>query len=172
MKPDRFLAAILIGIALLGILAVVFYFVRQGGGAYSNDTSPQGVVQNYLLALNRNDFSRAYQYLAQRSQMPSQTQFQQYFLSFYTNLSDFSVQVGATYISGDQASVVLVLIQTGSSPFGSSSRLQQPASLVRQEGEWKILQMPYPFWDYSWGQEVPAGKPPPQQTVPVVPATP
>lgn len=159
MKSDRFLTSILVGIAVLAVLAVVLFFVRQGGQAYTGDNSPQGVVQDYLLAVSQDNFDLAYQSLAQMSPMPTLAQFQQYFLNSRQSTAGVSVQVGETSVAGDQASVMMVFIQPDSSPFGTASHLQQMASLTRQNGAWKITQMPYPFWDYSWAQPIPAGKP-------------
>ena len=168
MKSDRFLTSILIGIAVLAVLAVVFFFVRQGGQTYTGDTSPQGVVQNYLLAVSQDNFDLAYQGLAQMSPMPTLAQFQQYFLNSRQSIPNISVQIGETSLAGDQASVMMVFIQPDSSPFGTASRMPQTASLVRENGAWKITQMPYPYWDFNWIQANPTADP----ARPVTPPTP
>jgi len=168
MKSDRFLTSILIGIAALAVLAVVFFFARQGGQAYTSDTSPQGVVQNYLLAVNQDNFDLAYQSLAQMSPMPTLAQFQQYFLNSRQSIANISIQIGETGLAGDQASVMMVFIQPDSSPFGTASHFQQTASLVRENGTWKITQMPYPYWDFNWIQANPTEKP----VRPLTPPTP
>jgi len=167
MKSDRFLIFILAGIGILAALAVVIYFNRLGNQAYSSENTPQGVVQNYIIAVSKENSDLAYQYLAQTPTKPTQERFQQYFLNFRTSISEISVQIGETTLAGDQASVALIFIQPDSSPFGTSYRQEQTASLIRVNGVWKITQMPFPFWDYGWSQNVPAGKPP--QTIPVYP---
>ncbi len=168
MKADRFLIFILAGIGLLATLAVAIYFFRQGSQGFTSDATPQGVVQNYLVAVGQENYDLAYQYLAQIPEKPSRQQFQQYFLNFNQSMADTSVQVGETNVTGSQASVALVFLRADSGAFGSVSRQPQAASLVLEDGAWKISQFPYPFWDYSWGQALPAVKPPP----PAVPAYP
>jgi hypothetical protein len=171
MKLDRFLTSILAGIGVLVVVALVFFFVRQGGQAYTTDDTPSGVVHNYMLALSRNDFERAYTYLVQRDPKPTLDQFRQSYLNSRQNIADVSVQLGETTESGDIATVVLYMIYSSGNPFNSSNRNQQNATLARQGSAWKITEMPYPFWDYSWYQQVPPGKSPltPAQPVPATP---
>jgi hypothetical protein len=62
-NTDRFLIGIVTGVILL----VVFSFVislRQPQPDYQPEETPEGVVQNYLLALKRADYERAYGYLS------------------------------------------------------------------------------------------------------------
>ena len=55
MKNDRFLVGIISFIGLLMVLAVVLFFVRQEPQDYGPEDSPQGVVRNYVLALQGGD---------------------------------------------------------------------------------------------------------------------
>ena len=71
-------------------------------------------------------------------------------------------------IAGDQASVMMVFIQPDSSPFGTASRMPQTASLVRENGAWKITQMPYPYWDFNWIQANPTADPARPVTPPTI----
>ena len=64
MKQDRFLIAILAGIGLLVVAAFVLFFVRQSNLNYVSDDTPEGVVQNFVLALHKGDYEKAYAYLA------------------------------------------------------------------------------------------------------------
>jgi hypothetical protein len=169
MKPDRFLTSILAGIGVLVVVALAFFFLRQGGQAYTNDDSPTGVIHNYMLALSRNDFERAYPYLVQRDPMPTLDQFRQSYLNTKQNIADVSVQVGESVITRDTATVMLSLIYSSGNPFNSSNRQEQNATLIRQGGAWKISEMPYPFWDYNWYQQVPQGKFVPAVPAPVTP---
>ena len=57
MKNDRFLLGILIGIGLLVALALGLYFLRQEQPAYVNDETPEGVVHNYVTAVQLGDYS-------------------------------------------------------------------------------------------------------------------
>lgn len=168
MKADRFLTFILAGIVLLAAFAVAIYFIQQGSQVIASDTTPQGVVQNYLIAVGQDNYDLAYQYLAQIPNRPSQQQFQQYFFNFKQTMADTSIQVGEVTVAGSQASVTLVFLRADSGIFGSVSRQPQMASLVLQDGVWKISQFPFPFWDFAWGQAAATEKPPPE----AIPANP
>jgi hypothetical protein len=64
MKQDRFLTGILIGIAVLVVIALVVFFLRQNSQSYISEESPEGVVHNYVLAVLNDDYEKAYDYLA------------------------------------------------------------------------------------------------------------
>ena len=52
MKQDRFLTGILIGIAVLVVIALAVFFLRQDNLVYAAEDTPAGVVQNYVVALH------------------------------------------------------------------------------------------------------------------------
>ena len=66
MKQDRFLLIILIFILLLTATAVGVYLFRQGEQTYLADTTPENIVRNYVLALQKQDYQRAYSYLQKK----------------------------------------------------------------------------------------------------------
>ena len=173
MKSDRFLTAILIGIGVLALIALALFFVRRGGQDYLDDKSPTGVTHNFIVAIERDDYQKAYSYVAESAQKPTLDQFRTSFLSSKSNNTDVSVQVGSAEIAGDTANVSVVLIYNNGNPFNSTNRQPQTGQLTRKNGSWTIVQMAYPFWDYNWGQQLPPGKGPlrPAQPVPV-PLTP
>ena len=80
MKQDRFLTGILIGIAVLIVVALTVFFSRKDNLNYVADDTPEGVVQNYVVALHKRDFDKAYGYLADLENKPTQEQFHQSFL--------------------------------------------------------------------------------------------
>ena len=63
MRGDRFLLAILIAIGVLVVLAVVLFYTQGGINDYGLEDTPQGVLRNYILALEKGDYQRAYSYL-------------------------------------------------------------------------------------------------------------
>jgi hypothetical protein len=166
MKSDRFLTSILIGIGVLVVIALVFFFVRQGGQNYVSDDSPAGVTHNFILAVIKADYERAYQYMADNNLKPGLPAFRTALLTSRQGFVDYSAQVGDVQIFGDTANVVVILIFNSGNPFNGANRQQQSAQLVRQNGAWKVTQMPYPFWDFNWGNPVPTEK------IPVAPAIP
>jgi hypothetical protein len=169
MKKDRFLTGILIGIGALIIMALILFFVRQGRVTYVDESQPTGVLQNYFLALQKRDYTRAYGYLADQPGRPSLDQFRQSFLGYQSDaIATSTVEVGDAIIDQqDQTATVQVTLLNGSpDPFGSTSRNSGTASLVRQDGAWKIIMAPYPYWSSAVPFEAPTKALPTPSAVP------
>ena len=62
-STDKFLISIVIGIMLLVVVAFGIAFLRPEPTYQSEDT-PEGVVHNYLMALQREEYYRAYSHLS------------------------------------------------------------------------------------------------------------
>jgi len=156
MKQDRFLTGILIGIGVLIVIALAVFFSRKDTQNYIAEDSPEGVVHNYVLAILNKDFEKAYGYLADLENKPNYDEFRRPFLKGDIRPEDAAVDVGEAEISGDEASVEVSQIYNSSDPFSSGYRDTQRAILVKQNGAWKLSNMPtYNFWYYDWYQEVP-----------------
>lgn len=153
MKQDRFLLGILVGIAALVLLSLVVFFVRPAELEYGEENTPEGVVRNYIVALHLKDYERAYSYLAEDPRKPTYDAFIEPFMLNYFNPTDNGVEILEAQISADKASVEMSLIYNTSDPFGGGYRNNDSALLVRQNNQWKIKQMPHPFWYYDWYQE-------------------
>jgi hypothetical protein len=168
MTQDKFLMAILGVIAALVVAALGLFFVRQGQQTYLDQDTPSGVVHDYILALQKGDYQRAYNYLYDANDKPDLFTFKQAFADNQLDLSTSIAQVGDEEMTGDQATVNVILTQNQSDPFGQPYQNTQPAELVRQNGAWKIQSAPYPYWGYNWYQAgTPAGKLVPPEAVPV-----
>jgi hypothetical protein len=153
MKQDRFLMGILGGIALLVVAALAVFFLRQDRQAYLSDATPEGVVHNYILAILRKDYQKAYGYLADQENKPTYDEFRTSFMIGMTNPENAAADVGRSEIQGDTASVEIDMIYTPGDPFSEGYRDAQHALLVNQDGQWKLTSMPtYYFWDYNWYQ--------------------
>lgn len=151
MKQDRFLMGILVGIGLLVVVALVVFFTRQDNQTYLPENTPESVVHNYVLAVLNKDYEKAYGYLADLEHKPTYEEFRRPFLNGYVNPASAAVDVGGADLSGDTASVEVSQIYNQSDPFSTGYRDVQHALLVKQNGAWKISNMPaYNFWDYSW----------------------
>lgn len=156
MKQDRFLTGILIGIAVLVVVALAVFFLRRDTQTYISEDAPEGVVHNYVLAVLNDDYDRAYGYLAELENKPTFEQFRDAFVTGTVNPDSSAVDVGASQINGDTASVEVAIIYNPSDPFSTGYRDVQRALLVRQDEAWKLSAMPtYYFWDYSWYQDLP-----------------
>lgn len=153
MKQDRFLLGILAGIAVLVLVALIVFFVRPDRLDYAEADTPDGVFHNYIVALHLKDYEKAYSYLAEAEYKPTLDEFSQAFLLNHVTPSSAGVEVVSAQISGENASVQVSLLHNPSDPFSSGYRGSDYASLVRQDGQWKIKQAPYPFWYYDWYQE-------------------
>jgi len=155
MKQDRFLIGILIGIAVLVVIALTVFFSRKDNLDYVADDTPEGVVQNYVVAVHKRDFEKAYGYLADIGNKPTLEQFHQSFLNHSVDPTNAGLEVGKSELSEDSASVSLGIIYSARDPFSNGYRNTEYAQLVRQNGAWKIKQMPYSFWAYDWYQPTP-----------------
>jgi hypothetical protein len=156
MKQDRFLTAILVGIAVLVVLALAVFFIRRDTQTYVAEDVPEGVVHNYVLSVLEGDYEKAYGYLAELDNKPTYEQFRDAFIKGMVNPNNSAVDIGESEINGDTASVEVAMIYNPSDPFSTGYRDVQRAILVQQGEAWKISSMPtYYYWDYSWYQELP-----------------
>ncbi len=156
MRQDRFLTGILIGIALLIVAALAVYFTRQNQGSYVGESTPEGVVHNYVLAVLDKDYQRAYGYLADLKDKPTFEQFRQAFAVGRLIPGSNGIQIGKSSVTGNDATVEVNMVFSPGDPFSSGYNNVGTAQLVRQGGQWKISSMPaYNLWDYSWYQPGP-----------------
>jgi hypothetical protein len=151
VTQDRFLLVILIAIGVLVVFAVGLFFIRGGTQDYGLEEVPQGVLRNYVLALEKEDYQRAYGYLQDADLKPDFDYFRQAFLTKQLNPSRSAMQIGETKQSGEDVIVSVVVIRGSSGPFGNASRESTSALLVKDEnGDWKIANLPYPYWGWDW----------------------
>ena len=156
MKQDRFLTGILIGIAVLIVAALAFFFTRQNTQTYVSEGTPDGVVHNYVLALLNRDYPKAYSYLADLDNKPTLNQFRQAFSVGKLNQSNNGIKIGKADVTGEDATVEVSMVYTPNDPFSGGYNDVGAAQLVKQNGAWKISSMPtYNLWDYSWYQTPP-----------------
>jgi hypothetical protein len=157
MKQDRFLFGILIFIGVLVVTAVALFIVRNHAPAYGPEDTPQGVVYNYAVALQLNDYARAYGYLAKKDNQPTYDNFQHAFLARQLDTSASALQIGDVQMLANGDAWVNVTIQyAGSGVFNSGYSLPDKATLIKQNGVWKITYLPNPYWAYDWYQPTPA----------------
>lgn len=150
MKNDRFLIVIISFVGFFVVLAVVLYFLRQEPQDYGPEDSPQGVVRNYVLALQGGDYQHAYAYLQESENKPDFSTFQQIILQNETSAATVAVQLGKTHITGDRARVSLILLHFNADPLSRSWDESSAALLILQDGNWRITSMPYPYWGWDW----------------------
>lgn len=151
MRQDKFLTGILIGIAVLVVIALAVFFLRQGSQSYASEDAPEGVVHNYVLAVLNGDYEKAYNYLADLENKPTYEQFRDSYLTGVVNPNNSAVDIGNSEVTDGSTSVEVAIIYNPSDPFSTGYRDVQRAILVQQDGAWKMSSMPcYYFWDCNW----------------------
>jgi hypothetical protein len=153
MKSDRFLLFLLIGIGGLVLLAVGLFLLRSGAQqAYGDDSTPEGVLRNYIIAVQKQDYTRAYSYLADTPKgKPSLVVFQKNLIAMQNELLRTGVEIGATQLNQDDTAVISVnIIYNAEGLFSSAYRNLQSVIALREKGSWKIYNIPYPYGDYGW----------------------
>jgi hypothetical protein len=154
MKQDRFLTAILIGVAVLVVAALALFFIRGTDQPYLEENEPGGVVLNYVLALQSGDYEKAYSYLAEAYKDepgPTFAEFRSYFLYDYNRFGNVSVSILSVDREADMVWVEVETIESGGGLFGGVYRYPDSAILILDNaGEWKLIRMPYQFWGWEW----------------------
>ncbi len=145
MKPDRFLLIILGAIGLLAITAIIIFFIRRDSQTYGPDDSPEGVLRNYVIALNREDYEKAYACLQEIEIKPTYEQFREKLTSREGQIRQTALKIISVDISGDEAKIRVIITPEGADPFDSRYSTDQTALLVLQDDAWKLAKMPYPF---------------------------
>jgi hypothetical protein len=150
LKQDRFLLAILIGVGLLVVLALTLFFLRRGSQEYSAEDSPAGVVHNYLLALQNQDYERAYAYLGDTNEIPDFEQFQSDLWQLDQEVNRIAVQIGESNQAGDRVTVEMNLIHPGQGLLAETWTERSAAVLISDSSSaWKIIKIPFPFLVYK-----------------------
>jgi len=157
MKTDKFLIAIVTGIIALVVVAIAVVLLRAPQSEEYLDTgTPDAVVHDYFLAIQRQDYENAYGYLPDD-------------LSNKPDLDDFiremnnarnqeaALSLGETRI-GDVHTQVDVTITTyrRDGILESSSYSNRHTVFLRATGDgstWTIIEFPYPYWGYNWDEE-------------------
>ncbi|MFC1975872.1 hypothetical protein ACFLXQ_05700 [Chloroflexota bacterium] len=156
MKTDKFLIGIVIGIVLLIVVAIILVLARGQGEDYIADDTPEGVVHNYFLAIQREEYEKAYGYLSDElASKPDIDEFIREVDNRYDR-SEASLQLGKSSIDDDRARVeVSITTYHGGGPFDSGRYTNQNTAYLRRtpSGEWKLTEYPRAYWGYNWDIE-------------------
>lgn len=152
MKRDRFLISILAGIAIIAILSIVLFVTRSSETRYTGENSPEGIIQDYVLALQKKEFEKAYEFLAddKENEKPEFDEFREFFITSFESYSRAGLSVGTSSITGDRAFVTVIIQRSYGGPFNEISRMHETVDLEKEDGIWKIRNFPHPFWGYDW----------------------
>jgi hypothetical protein len=156
-STDKFLIGIVAGIVILIVVALVVT-LTQPEATYQSAETPEGVVHNYLLALQKGDYELAWGYLSPtirgypRSINVFTRDIQSRSWNFRLN-RESSMSIEAVNITGNRANVTVkeVWLQSGDLfDSGQSSRVFQ-MNLLKARGEWKIVESDA-YWAPCWNQ--------------------
>lgn len=161
MKQDRVLSIIGVFLVVLVIASIALFFYKQSSSDYGPDDSPDGVVRNYIIALQRSDYTRAYSYLAEDEDKPTYEDFRDYIIYWAYGLENVGVQILDTRVSRGEAIVDLSLLHGGGGLMRDIWRQGGSAILIDQDGQWRLIKMPTPFFQWEWfGNDNYPGYPP------------
>ncbi|OGO17301.1 MAG: hypothetical protein A2Z14_17345 [Chloroflexi bacterium RBG_16_48_8] len=157
-SSDKFLIAIVAGVILL--IGIAFTVVLlQPEPTYQSEDTPEGVAHNYLLALQKEDYDRAYTYLSETlpgypKDLSEFTQsIERYSWNFQTR-ADTTLTIDSVELNGSHATVTvrenrfhergLFESSQGISIFGMH--------LLLDQGKWVITDSD-DYFVWCWGSE-------------------
>jgi len=158
-STNKILIGIVAGVILLVIIAFIVT-LGQSPPSYQDETMPDGIAYNYLLALRQNDYERAYGYLSPT--LPGYpSDLDQFILDIekrswrFRQNEDVSLAISSASVN-DQTATVKVketryydydLLR---SLFGSNQSVRNfNVRLRRSNGTWKLINADY-YWDSCW----------------------
>ena len=157
---DKYLIVLVIGILLVTVVAVVVVAQRPGLERYQPDNTPEGVVFNYLLALQQSDYERAYGYLspdlprgpADVEQMVDDLGWQLNGLQDSQNHPSLSIDTSRAV--GDTAVVTVGETHYYRGDLLSSGHTTSTfdAKVRKVEGAWKIVYS-QDYWKQDWSSQ-------------------
>jgi hypothetical protein len=154
-KHDKALIGIVVGIILLVIIAFVVTLTRTPA-TYQADDTPEGVVNNYLLAITQEEYDRAYPYLS-----PSLEGYPESLEEFQDDIRDYyywfhrdsSLSILSSDNDGDQATVYLRENRFDGVMFESRQYFDSfEIQLKWENGQWKIVDGNV-YFAYCWTDE-------------------
>lgn len=144
-SPDKFLIGILVGVVVL-LVTVFGVILTRPADEYQAEDTPEGVAHNYLLALQNEDYQRAYSYLS-----PKLRGYPSSYIDFKRNVeqkrwlfrngSSVSLAILSSELMGDsQADVDVRETRFYSGDFFNSSQSTREFEiyLALENDQWKI----------------------------------
>lgn len=152
-SSNRFLLGFGIALVILVVLTVVLVLTNHGNVEMFPENTPQGTVQRFLLAIQEQDFQKAYSYL-QIEEKGIKITYDEWLQSvsprFQTTSVSWKATLGETTVSGNTATVeVIIDIFQPGGPFESPVRTQTDIyQLSRVNNQWLITTRPWLYWFY------------------------
>jgi len=156
VKSDRFLVGILTGLGLLVALALAIALAGQPAD-YQPDGDPTHAVRNYLLALEKGDYERAFREISPTviNRPANPNALEESILECHYTFTDLARETSSQFTllsqDGRSASVrVQQLIYERSDPFDDGQRRSTfVIKLEREDAGWKIIHGDK-YWCICW----------------------
>ena len=159
-STDKVLVGIVVGILLLIVVALVVTMTRPEA-TYVDDSSPEGVAHNYLLALQKEEYEQAYKYLSPTVYNYPKTlalfeKTVNYEYRGFGGDTDVNFSIGDVELSGKSATVYVTKSSFyGGDLFDSGQNVRTFEMELELEGnDWKLVASEYYFancWEYEDG---------------------
>ena len=157
-RTDRFLIGIVVGVVIVIVVTFIITLLKPKP-TYQSEDRPEGVAYNYLLALQKGEFERAYGYLSPslpgcpHDAFEFQEEVEDYSWYFY-GIANATLAVDDFKIMGDRASVTIreTSFYEGGLFESSQRMITYEIKLRRENGEWKISDSDH-YFVYCWRDE-------------------
>jgi len=138
-RPNRRLAAIVVGVVALGVLTLV---VSLGRNEVAYDpSSPESATQAYLRAALDGDFDAAAELLDPSGDCDASDLDRSYVPE------NVGVNLVQAVTEGDRSRVRIEVEYPSGGPFGEPGREEHTLRLVRIDGTWLLTGIPWPLYD-------------------------
>jgi hypothetical protein len=162
-STNKILIGIVAGVVLLVVIAFIVT-LRQPPPSYQDETTPDSIAHNYLLALRQNDYERAYGYLSPTlSGYPYDLD--QFILDiekrswYFRQNEDVSLSINSTSVNNQTATVKVQETRYDDysllgNMFGENQSVRNfNITLRRSNGTWKIMNASNYYWNSCWERE-------------------
>lgn len=152
MQSSSRVANIIVSVLAIGILIfLVMLFIKQNQAEYLPDDQPNNIVNNYILSLVKSDYKKAYAYLAESTEKPNFTVFQNGISENKKEINNANVTIGEVIQEGQTVTVQLNIRQNyEKSLLVDPDLYNKYAQLIWENDSWKITSMPEPYWSEEW----------------------
>ncbi len=156
-SSDKFLLAIVAGIAVLVIAALVLV-LRAPAPSYLPEDTPAGIAHNYILALRQGDFERAHGYIS--PDLPGAPTVAGLASDVQRNPWQFgggentAVSIADSQTFSDGTAHVNVSVTTlNNNLFNSAAYSRTFGLILEPQGDsWRLIHGD-DYWDYCWSNE-------------------
>ena len=132
------------GVVVLAVAALAVALARRHAVAYRQDDTPEAVVYDFLLALQRGEPEVAYALLGKIPCKPSLDDF-----SERASLpASLDISLGPVRQEGRRAWVTL-RFRYSAGPFSEGTGPSERVVLQQENGHWKIVRLPPELWPFS-----------------------